>query len=683
MKIKIHNLLHFFLTFFNPKNWIYLAYWLIHVLGLLFFYQICRILFYSFNFQFFENLSFSEILTIFYGSLQFDVAAIFYTNIFWSLLIFIPLNWRFFLIQKNIFSLIFIFFNSLALWTNLIDIGYFPFTLKRTTADIVQEFQGQGQVLTLLLQFFKDYFYLILIGVILTFFLYIFTYFINFSTQKNSFFKQKTTWRQKIIEILIFFCVILIHIFGIRGDFKHSTRPLTLADAGRYVQESSAIALVLNTPFALIRSLGKMPLQPKNYFSDPKLFKQHIYTTHCPKKSVNFVKKNIVIIVLESFSAEFSALLNKDKNNFKGYTPFLDELMQKSYAFQYAFANGRRSIEALPSIIAGIPSVQNPFVLSKYAGNQTEALGFLLKKEGYFNAFFHGAPNGSMGFDAFMKLQKIDHYFGKNEYEKIYKNSEHFDGFWGIWDHHFFSFFADQLSTFPEPFFATFFSVSSHHPFQIPQEFQGKFEQGELVIHQSIAYTDFALRNFFKKIESEAWFNNTLFIITADHASAETNIKNYQNELGYFRIPLFFYDPSHFLTPKLEEQILAQQIDILPTILTYLNYPHPYFAFGKSLIEQNNEHEKTPNFIFNEINGTYQYLQNEDFLQWKNDEISGFFKFKTDLFLEENLINFAEKKSEISLNLQAFIQNYHERMIHNFLTLTQDDLKKCDKKFDN
>src|SRR5690606_35786309 len=248
---------------------------------------------------------------------------------------------------------------------------------------------------------------------------------------------------------------------------------------------------------------------------------------HHPKDSTEFKKLNVVVLILESFGKEHVGALNKDINNgtYKGYTPFLDSLIGESYTFNRSYANGRKSIDALPSVITGIPSVGEPFVLSIYSGNKTTSLAKLLGDEGYETAFFHGAPNGSMGFSAYTQLAGIKHYFGKDEYS----NDKDFDGIWGIWDEPFMQFMADKLTEMPEPFFASFFSLSSHHPFKVPEKYQGVFPKGPLPLHEPVGYTDYALRQFFEKAKKAPWFENTLFVLCADHSSV-SHLPAYQTQ---------------------------------------------------------------------------------------------------------------------------------------------------------
>ena len=283
--------------------------------------------------------------------------------------------------------------------------------------------------------------------------------------------------------------------------------------------------------------MGKTKVQKANYFDEPVL--ESVYSpVHIPSDTSGFRRQNVVVIILESFSREFFASLNKDMGEgYKGYTPFLDSLIQHSKGFVNGFANGRKSIDGLPSVIASIPSLGVPYFLSPYSGNKINSLASVLGNEGYHTSFFHGAPNGSMGFNAFMNLAGVDHYYGMDEYG----NDEDFDGLWGIWDEPFLQFYADRLNTFPQPFFSSFFSVSSHHPFKIPQKYEGILKGGPLPIHQCIEYTDHSLKLFFQRISKMPWYKNTLFVITADHTSSNILLPEYRTGWGFYSVPIIFF----------------------------------------------------------------------------------------------------------------------------------------------
>ena len=278
----------------------------------------------------------------------------------------------------------------------------------------------------------------------------------------------------------------------------------------------------------------------------------------------------------------------------------------------------------------------------------------LLKRKGYYTAFFHGAPNGSMGFDSFAKVAGFNDYFGLNQYPE----KSDFDGMWGVWDEPFFKFFAGKLNSFKQPFCASIFSVSSHHPFEVPEKYTGKFKKGPAPIVEVVGYTDFALRELFDEISSIPWFKNTLFVITADHTN-ESIHKEFQNNFGSYSIPIIFFKPGSDL--KGIKNRIAQQIDIMPTVLSYLNYDEEYIAFGNNLLDDSYE-----SFAFNTSGSNYHLYMKDHILEMIDNKPVGLFNYKNDKFLEKNLIG---KNPELQLQmeekLKAIIQTYNSRLIDN------------------
>jgi phosphoglycerol transferase MdoB-like AlkP superfamily enzyme len=450
-------------------------------------------------------------------------------------------------------------------------------------------------------------------------------------------------------------------VAGMRGGFGESTRPITLSNAAQYATTPKDINLVLNTPFALLRTAKTPVIQKVSYFSSGAEAQKFFSPVHKPFDSISFKPMNVVVIILESFSKEFFGVYNKDVQNgqYKGYTPFLDSLIGHSRAYQYSFANGRKSIDAMPSVICSIPSIEVPYVLSHYSGNKINSLSSLLKEKGYYTAFFHGAPNGSMGFQAFANLCEFNGYFGKDEYGD---NTE-YDGIWGIWDDKFLQFYASKMEQFKEPFYTNFFSVSSHHPYNLPDEFKGKFNEGEMSIYKCIEYTDYSLKKFFAAARKMSWYKNTLFVISADHASAQIRIPEYNTAWGYFSIPIFFYKPGSDWNSF--EPEIVQQIDIMPTVLGELHYDKPYVGFGRDVFN-----DTTQPFAFNYLDNVYQSFRGSYLLQFDGAQSIALYDFKKDKLLTNNLLKVqADTVRSMEIQLKAFIQQYNDRMVDDNLTM--------------
>lgn len=611
-------------------------------------YTLLRIGFYLFNISLFPNVSTLQFLTILLGGIKFDIAALLYINSLYIVLQSLPFPFRLHTLYQKICGWLFIITNSIGIAANITDFAYYKFTLKRTTGTVFEQFANEQNKLKLFIDFLTGYWYLVILFIL---FLFLLNKAYHVIQLKRT--KVRLKWSYYLLNTLLFLVVIALSVIGMRGGWRHSTRPITLSNAGEFVQSPNEMSLVLNTPFSIIRTLKAVNLKPIHYFDDATLAK--LYSpVHTSQDTAQFKKLNVVFLIIESLGKEHVGALNKDiaQGTYKGYTPFIDSLVENSFTFTHSYANGRKSIDALPSIISGIPSIREPFVLSTYSGNKTTSIAKLLAEKGYETAFFHGAPNGSMGFSSYTKLAGIQHYFGKTEYN----HDEDFDGMWGIWDEPFMQFMARTMNNFHQPFFSAFFSLSSHHPFKVPEQYKGKFPKGPLEVQEPMGYTDMALRKFFATASKMPWYNNTLFILCADHATVSF-LPEYQTIPGAFSIPIVFYYPGGNLKGKADK--LIQQIDIMPTVLNYLHYDKPYFAFGFDAFSK-----RADNFVVNNNDGTYS-LYNHNYLL-VNDGIqnTALYNLETDRFTKKNLVK-KEADTAIKMEnlLKAFIQQYNNRMI--------------------
>lgn len=626
---------------------------LIYFVFLLALYALMRLGFYFFNRDLFSHVELSSLLRMMVGGVKFDTVAILYINIVFILFQAIPAPFKYEVIYQRCLKGIFVFCNSLGVLVNLIDYVYYPFTLRRTTGTVLSQFSNEQNMGSLLLDFLLDYWYLLFLFVAMVYCLMKVYDLVQIRRP------SRISWPFYLVQFAAFLFTVFLFIGGVRGGWAHSTRPITLSNAGDYVQSPEDISIVLNTPFSILKTLDAVTFQEKNYFTEEELDRLYVVKQEV-KDSAAFNKLNVVILILESFGRENVGYLNKDINagTYKGYTPFLDSLLGESYTFHRAYANGRKSIDALPSVISGIPSIGEPFVLSIYSANKTTSLAKLLADEGYETAFFHGAPNGSMGFSAYMNLAGINRYYGKNEYN----NDADFDGMWGIWDEPFMQFMATELNSFPEPFFASFFSLSSHHPFKVPKEYENVFPKGNIPLHEPVGYTDNALRMFFAKASQSAWFKNTLFVICADHAS-QSYLPEYQTSASTFSIPIAFYYPGGDLKGSSDK--LIQQIDILPTVLDYLNYPKSYFSFGFNALDTTQN-----NFVVNNIGTSYNLYYKDYFLTFDGERSTSLYNLTEDRMQRTDLLESAPPiLDSMEMQIKAFIQRYNYSMIHDDLTV--------------
>lgn len=614
-------------------------------------YGILRLGFYGFNMAQFPQVSFSELMYMMAGGVKFDIVALLYINILYILLVSFPVPFKYNPLFSKISKWVFVVSNSIGIALNLVDFAYYPFTLKRTTGTVFGQFANEENLGKLFLDFGLEYWYLVFFFVLIVWGLI--KLYDLVQVEKPAVFN----WKFYSVQLLLLLTVAFLFVGGVRGGWAHSTRPITLSNAGDYVKSPEEMNIVLNTPFSILKTLKAVSLKEEHFFSDQELNAMYP-VVHQPKDSAQFKKLNVVLLILESFGKEHIGFFNKDLDNgtYKGYTPFLDSLIEQSYTFTRSYANGRKSIDALPSVITGIPSIGEPFVLSIYSGNKTTSLAKLLSDEGYETSFFHGAPNGSMGFSAYMQLAGIKHYYGKNEYN----NDVDFDGIWGIWDEPFMQYMAKQMDQMKEPFFSSFFSLSSHHPFKVPEKYAGKFPKGTLPLHEPLGYADHALKEFFQTASKSPWYNNTLFVICADHASM-SHFKEYNTMPNSFAIPIVFYYPGGQLKGVSDK--LVQQIDIMPTVLNYLQYDKPYFSFGFDAFAPDRN-----NFVVSNIGNIYNFFMGDYFMTYGDKEVKSVYNLKADKFLEHDLKGKdPQVQDSLMKHLESFMQQYNNRMIHNKL----------------
>lgn len=617
--------------------------------------SLSRIGFYVFNHSMFPGMDTAELIKALRGGIVFDLSASVYYGMLFILLHSVPFDFRYSRIYDSIAKWIFFITGFVMLAMNGCDYVYYRFLGKRATADVFGTFRNESNLVKLFLRFMADYWHVTLF----TIFLFILLVWLG-----NRVRPEKPRPGNKIVyhsfNLLMLPVIVFLVIGAARGGYKHSTRPITISNAARYVSNPGNVGVVLNTPFSILRTWGKKELVRYEFFSEDQLEK--LYNPHYkPEPPGSFRRLNVVILILESFGREYIGFYNTDNLNgeYRSYTPFLDSLLSESLTFDVSLANGNKSIDAMPSIIASLPSLQTPYIISHYANNAINGLPSLLKKKGYYTAFFHGAPNGSMGFDAFARMAGFDDYYGKNEYPG---GKEDFDGMWGLWDEPFLQFFAEKLDQFSQPFLASVFTISSHHPFEVPREYKDRFPEGPVPICKTISYSDFALKRFFNAVKDKQWFDSTLFVITADHTN-EIISKEYQNTLGHFSVPVAFFMNKSNLRGK--KSRIAQQIDIMPSVLSFLNYDGEFIAFGNDLFRSNTE-----SFAFNTIGNNYYLFMDDFLLEMIDNRSKRLINYKTDRYFENNLVEqMPEQRKKMEDKLRAVIQVYNRRLLDNDLVV--------------
>ena len=598
------------------------------IFGLMLVYSFLRLGFYINNINFFSGNSSGEIFNAFVNGLRFDIAAIFIIN----LPVLFLYNFPYAPVQKKWYQVIvialFLIINLTALFTNIADYGYFETTQRRLMYEPYTMFGDIARLIPASIGFHYVLFIIFIAGA----FVFVYT-FLKLIRRLD---KDIALNRKLFIEITSLLLIAFITVTAIRGGFQ--LKPLRQANA--FTSSSQALGyLTLNTTYNVVRSYFQ-PLLPdisripkseadkyilemlkddnETIIDTQFVFMRKKYFPGQPRKL------NVVIFIMESWSAKYSGSITGNKT----YTPFFDSVSSHGLLFTNFFANGQRSIEAIPSILTSVPSIYNFSLIGSIAEiNRFRGLGSILKEEGYITSFHHGASIGSMGFDGFSKIAGFTNYYGKEDFLDLPPSA--FDGAWGIFDEPFFLETEKIISSYQEPFCSVIFSLSSHEPYKIPDDRLPLFEQfkDETEFERSLRYSDFCLQQFFEKASSKSWFANTLFVITADHTLYYTR----DNFYSCFHTPLLLYTPSEIITPG-KNSMVTSHTGILPTILDVLQIPAVHSSMGISVFSP-----KSERYCFEKYGNDYCIIDSQYVLMNDLEHPPKLYLYKTDQSLKNNI----------------------------------------------
>jgi phosphoglycerol transferase MdoB-like AlkP superfamily enzyme len=591
------------------------------------------------NHNYFSAFSAMEIIKAHLFGARMDLVVLLLFNLpilaLWILLILISRKPGF------IISILLIVSNLLMLGLNMIDAGYFGFTFRRSTAELFKVIGYSWVSLPGLLQSFWILF--------MIFFLMAFVLILSVRRIMKSNIR-KTMVRPFILKTIV---VALVSILIIRGV---SDRPVLPSTPLLYFKPG-LLSLAGNTPFSMLYSFFTTTeeIPSRENYAEHNLPVQEFNTRNYSEGT--FKKKNIIVIVLESLSFDYL----QDGNPYRAHTPFLDSVIKRSVYCPNAFSNSIASNNGIVSILGSIPAWMNtPYFLSPYAGNKFSGIGEHLKDKGYSTHFFMGAENDHFGFGRFSRMIGIDHYHSNEELGK----EKYFDGEWGTYDKIFFPFVVKNISSFKEPFFAVLFNLSTHYPYALPPEDEvgipsPGFDRSVIAIE----HLDKNLERFFKEFSLSGSYKNTLFVFTADHWFPPSgNIP--VNAARAHRIPIFFHEPS-----MQEQRIITtnvSQVDIVPTIMDFIDYPHTFFAFGESVLRKKSNH------VLCYLNGSYNFFMDSLMLQYDdvNQRTAGIYQYLEDPDMKYDL------KDSIPKVIQDSMVRIVRKELYNFsYTLTKNRMK--------
>ncbi len=611
-------------------------------------YSFVRFVFFCLNFQLFSHHPATLMAASFAHGLRFDLSTILMINGVFILLCLAAPAWLFYkkAFQK-LLKFLFIGLNFPCLLASIADAEYYKFTGQRMNLDVLL---FRSEATKQMDQFLVNYWYLMVLSLGLLGALFLLYPKVSIRVQQVA----PVWWKQTLRMGVWALTLVLILLFGIRGGFQ--PKPLQPVHAYSSGSSPELGVLTLNSAFTIIKTRRGVNLQPVKFFAT----NDEVFKLLKPQKNVferspaSSKKQNVVIIILESFGAEFWGAVNLGR----GFTPFLDELSKHGALFKNSYANGRRSIDALPAVLFGVPSfVHTPIVKTNYYSNKWNGLGHIAQRAGVYTSFFHGAPKGTMYFDAIAAMAGFENFFPLESYPK----GEDFDGHWGVYDEPFLQFMVSKLNTQPQPFLSTAFTISSHQPYHVPEQYQNILPRGRLQIHQSIAYVDYALKRFFQEAQKQPWYKDTLFVITGDHSQmSETELQ--ETTLGRHHVPLLLFHPSQNLS-SLNTRRVTHHPDILPTLLDFWGLERePYLLFGRSVFDSSQEGEA----VFYTFGG-YWLVRENHFLHLSDKDFRGTLYATNDPQQQHPILDREDLRRSMENRMKSYIQYYNNSLIENSL----------------
>lgn len=592
----------------------------------------------------FANASAGDIAGAFLHGLRFDLSAIAYTNIPFILLSLAPAAWLARRWYQWMLRGLFVTVNGAATIVMVGDVGYYPFTGTRVTMDV---FALTGEATAQADQLFLNFAGLTALGLgLLAALIFVYP---RAAVEASA---PVPRWRRVATGL----AVIVATVIAARGGFqKKPLNPIHAFSGGSH----EIGVLTLNSAFTLLQSPRDRQLEPVEYFADEAQVDSILQTRYGYSEAMGAAAparpQNIVLLILESYATEFWGGTDREHPEL---TPFLDSLRQHGTFYTESFANGRRSMDALPSILLGMPLYRGQSIaVSRYQSNQWIGLGHFLRDAGYHTSFFHGAVKGTMYFDAIASLAGIEDFYPLERFPEEVQR-EAFDGHWGLFDEEALQFAVRQVGTFREPWFATMFTISTHHPYRLPPKYADSLPTGSREIHASVAYTDLAVRRFFEAARTQPWFEHTLFVITGDHTPPSRSAR-YDTPVGRYMVPTLLYHPGGVL-PALDPTRVVQHVDLFPTILDYAGVrPERLPLFGHSLFAE------APGEAVLTTDETYWLVRADGVLERRPDgseRVLAYLRERTGI--EDGAMP-AARQEDASRRLLAYVQHYTMSLINN------------------
>jgi phosphoglycerol transferase MdoB-like AlkP superfamily enzyme len=284
-------------------------------------------------------------------------------------------------------------------------------------------------------------------------------------------------------------------------------------------------------------------------------------------------KYNVMMITVESLSSSFFSRFGNTKN----ITPNMDTIAKQSLFFTNFYATGTRTVRGMEALTLSLPPTPGYSIVKRPKNEGMFTLGNLLKSKGYDTNFIYAG----LGY-----FDNMNYFFGNSGYKIVDKKDFEkdeitFENAWGVCDEDLFTKalqVADNAYKSDKPFHNFIMTTSNHRPYTYPE---GKIDiPSHTGRNGAVKYTDFAIGKFLREAKTHKWFDNTLFVIVADHCASSAGKTSLP--VKKYHIPLLIYAPK--IIKAREVKTLCSQIDFAPTIMGLLNMDYTSKFFGKDIL---------------------------------------------------------------------------------------------------
>ncbi|HEX2936746.1 MAG TPA: sulfatase-like hydrolase/transferase [Bacteroidales bacterium] len=540
-----------------------IAFFLYYGLFWLLFFLFLRLYFILNNLSFTDGISFTQIIQTFTHGIIMDLSSTGYLLLIPGLAILVSffLNKRWILVFINIYTLIFLFIVSFLAVSDAVLYKFWGFRLDSTPL--------------LYLRTPKEAMASVSVGLIIgqiTIALLIFGF--AFFMYRKCFKRLEKFDNTRIIYSPVMLLAIALLIIPIRGGF--GIAPMNVGKVYfSHIQflNHASINLFWNVGFSIVENQGVK--NTYHYFDDEEMarYDKIIRSKDLPSDSIilSTSRPNIVLIIFESLTAKVIEPLG----GLKDITPEFTKLTREGLLFTNFYATGDRSDKGLVGILSGYPAQTNTSII-KYASKTRTLprLALSLQQNGYFTAFYYGGDIDFANMRSYLLDSKYNQIVSMDSFPKSTYNSK-----WGTHDHFVFQKLNNNLQHTPQPFFATFFTLSSHEPFEVPMKYIKGKDDVSLYLN-SVHYTDSCLGDFVAKAKKQSWWKNTLMIVVADHGHRfPGNSEN--NSVEKFRIPMLWLGGA--LKAKGTMPKFATQTEIPATVLSQLGIASNDYQYSKNI----------------------------------------------------------------------------------------------------